>query len=69
MGEGIVRALLVRGASANFISDRVARELHLKRHHLHEGQTFTSASDYAIHYTEFVHVYVEMHTVRFYLTL
>ena len=44
IGPGIVNALIYSGASANFISDRVALELCLKRHRLHEGQSFTAAS-------------------------
>ena len=67
IGPGIVIALIDSGASANFISDRVARELCLKSHRLHEGQIFTAASGNAIHCTEFVHVYVIMHTIRFHL--
>ena len=68
-GPRIVRALLDRGGSANFISDKTARDLQLKRHRLHEGQTFTAASGAPIPCTEFVSVYVIMHTVRFYLNL
>ena len=68
-GPGIVNALIDSGASENFISDRVARELCLKRHRLHEGQTFTAASGDAIPWTEFVHVHVTMHTIRFYMNL
>ena len=69
IGPGIVNALLDSGASDNSISDRVARELRLKRHQLHEGQTFTAASGNTIPCTEFVHVYVTIHTIRFYMNL
>ena len=58
IGPGIVNALIDSGASANLVPDRVAQELCLKRHRLHEGQTFTAASGDAIPCTEFMHVYV-----------
>ena len=67
--KALVKALLDSGASGNFISDRVAIELNLRRHRLHEGQTFTVASVESILCTQFVHIYVRMHTVKFYLTL
>ena len=44
LGPAILRALIDSGASANFISERVAVELQLNRLPLHEGHTFTAAS-------------------------
>ena len=58
VSKALVCALLDSGASGNFISDRVASELNLRRHRLHEGQTFTAGSEESIHCTQFVHMYV-----------
>ena len=69
VGRALVRALLGNGASGNFISDRAASELKLRRHRLHERQSFTAASGESIPCTQFAHIYVRMHTVKFYLSL
>ena len=69
IGKAIVRALIDSGASSNFISEHVALELNLRRHKLHDGQTFKVANGDTVHCTQFVHVYATMHTVNFYLNL
>ena len=69
IGKAIVRSLIDSGASSNFISEHVAHELHLRRHKLHDGQTFKVANGDTVPCTQFVHVYAKMHTVKFYLNL
>ena len=53
----------------NFISEHVTHELHLRRHKLHDGQTFKVANGDTVPCTQFVHVYTQMHTLKFYLNL
>ena len=67
--KAIVRALIYSGASSNFSSEHVANELHLRRHKLQDGQTFKVANGDTVPYTQFGHVYAQMHTVKFYLNL
>ena len=69
IGKAIVRALIDSGASSNFISEHVAHELHLRRHNMHDGQTFKVANWDTVHCTQFVLVYAQMHRVKFYLNL
>ena len=67
--KAIVRALIDSGSSSNFISKHVSNELYLRRHKLHDGQTFKVANVDTVSCTQFVHVYAQMHTVKFHLNL
>jgi len=68
-GRATMRALLDSGASMNFISERVANELRLKRHRLHAGQTILAATVEQIPCTHFVHVYAQLGDMKFYINL
>ena len=69
IGKALVRSLIDSGSSSNFIPEHVTHELNLRRNMLHDGQTFKVANGDEVHCTQFVHVYVHMHTVKFYLNL
>ena len=68
-GKIPVQALLDSGASMNFISERVASELRLRRHKLHAGQTIVAATGENIACAHFTHVYVQMGVLKFYVNL
>ena len=68
IGKAIVRAIIDSGASSKFISEHIARELNLRRHKLHDDQTFKVVNGDTVHCTQFVQVYAQMHTVNFYLS-
>ena len=53
----------------NFISERVASELSLRRHKLHAGQTIVAATGENIACAHFTHVYVQMEDLKFYVNL
>ena len=62
-------ALIDSGASANFISERVASELQLRRHKSNSCQPFTIANGDNVPCTQFVHIYIQMSSAKFDLTL